>query len=48
MISIKKHQIAKDMITAARGVFDEKWPEAKDYAESESKKLAESLAMITK
>jgi hypothetical protein len=31
---------------AVKGVLTDKWPAAKDYAESEGKKLAETLAMI--
>ena len=40
--------LAAKMFEAFRGNLTDKWPEVKDYAESESKKLAESLVMIEK
>lgn len=35
-----------EMMAAAAGVLEEEWPEAMLYAESELKKLAETLALI--
>ena len=40
--------VAEQMLQASKGVFAGKWPKAKAYAESEFKKLAETLAMIEK
>lgn len=37
-----------DMLAAAGGVLKDKWPEARDYAESEFNKLSESLALVSK
>lgn len=38
--------LAKQMLEAAKGVFDEKWPEVKKFAESESKKFVNNMAEI--
>ncbi|EMP56423.1 hypothetical protein MSNKSG1_05733 [Marinobacter santoriniensis NKSG1] len=46
MSNIDVHQILPGMIAAAKGVFDEKWPIIKDYAEAELEKLARTLAQI--
>lgn len=40
--------VAAQMLQASKGVFAGKWPKVKAYAESEFKKLAETLAMIEK
>ena len=40
--------LAANMLGAIKGVLSKKWPEVKDYAETETKKLAESLAMVEK
>lgn len=40
--------IAKDMITAAKGVVDEKWPATREFFESESKMYAQRLASVAK
>ncbi len=47
-MSIDERELASAMFEAFKGKLTEKWPEVKDYAEAESKKLAESLAMIEK
>jgi hypothetical protein len=39
-------RLGADMLRAMRGVLERDWPEVKDYAEAESRKLAEALAMI--
>jgi ABC-type Zn uptake system ZnuABC Zn-binding protein ZnuA len=41
-------ELAKKMFEAFEGSLTEKWPEVKDYAEAEAKKIAESLVMIEK
>lgn len=46
-MSLDVSQIRKDMIAAARGVFDQKWPEVKEYAEYELKDLARVLGRIS-
>lgn len=47
-MSIDTTEVIKKMLNAAKGVFDEKWPETKDYAESEVKIFAERFATIAK
>lgn len=39
--------LASSILGAMKGVFDDKWPDIKDYAEGESKKLAHTLVQIT-
>lgn len=46
MASINVDQLVKSMLQAAQGVLAEKWPEARDYAESEFKKIGEAIAFI--
>lgn len=46
MSNIDIEEVAKQMIEATKGVFNEKWPEVKKYAESESKKFAANMAEI--
>ncbi|HEU4603169.1 MAG TPA: hypothetical protein VFS24_14440 [Steroidobacteraceae bacterium] len=41
-------QLSKMMITAARGQLKKKWPLVREYAESEARKTAETIAMIEK
>ena len=38
--------LAKQMLEAAKGVFNEKWPEVRKFAESESKKFVSNMAEI--
>lgn len=45
-MSINAGELAGNMLNAMQGVLSEKWPEIKEYAESEAKKLAQSLVMI--
>lgn len=47
-MSLNISELAANMLDAAKQVLSEKWPEIEIYAESETKKLAESLAMIEK
>lgn len=45
-MSLDVGKLSSDVFNAFKGVLSEKWPEVKDYAEAESKKLAENFAMI--
>jgi hypothetical protein len=47
-MSINVTEIATKMLAAIRKVFTKNWPKVEDYAETECKKLAETLAMIEK
>lgn len=47
-MSLDVDAIAKDMISAARGVVDQKWPATQAYFESESKMYAQRLASVAK
>jgi hypothetical protein len=47
-MSLNASELATKMLDAAKGVLSEKWPEIQDYAEGETKKLAQSLVMIEK
>jgi hypothetical protein len=47
-MSIDTSEVFEKMVEAAKGVFDEKWPETKDYAESEAKIFAERFANIAR
>lgn len=48
MANIEIDEILPIMISAAKGVFDKKWPLIKDYAEAELEKLARTLVEIKK
>lgn len=39
-------ELASSMIKAFKGELSEKWPDVKEYAETEARKLAENFAMI--
>lgn len=41
-------ELASKMFEAFKGQLSDKWPDVKDYAEAESKKLAENFVMIEK
>ena len=41
-------ELARKMFEAFESSLIDKWPEVKDYAETEAKKMAESLVMIEK
>jgi len=47
-MSLDVDVIAKDMIAAAKGVVDQKWPATREYFESESKMYAQRLASVAK
>ena len=46
MADIDVQDVPGKMLVAAKGVFKEKWPEVKNYAESEMEKFAKSMAEI--
>ncbi len=48
MPEINIEKLAKDMTGAAMGVFKEKWPSVKTYAEAEFKKLGETVIAVQK
>ena len=47
-MSLDVGEIVSKMRVAFKGKLSDKWPEIKDYAEAESKKLAVNFAMIEK
>ena len=46
MAKINVDDLLKKMLAAAAEPFKKQWPSAKDYAESEIKKIAESIVFI--
>lgn len=48
MTGISASALVTPIIGAFKGTFDDHWPEIKDYAEGEGKKLAYSLEQIVK
>jgi hypothetical protein len=48
MADLKPAELAKAIVAAMKGSFGQQWPKVKDFAEGEGKKLATSLAQITK
>ncbi|TMP29701.1 hypothetical protein [Pseudoalteromonas rubra] len=47
-MSLDVGELASKMFEAFKGELSDKWPDVKDYAEAESKKLAENFVMIEK
>ena len=47
-MSLDTNQLASEMIGAMQAVLQDKWPKIKEYGEAESRKLAESFAMVEK
>ena len=47
-MTIDTNEIFEKMVEAAKGVFDDKWPETKDYTESEARIFAERFATIAR
>ncbi len=45
-MSLDVGELASGMIGAFKGELSDKWPDVKEYAETEAKKLAENFAMI--
>ena len=48
MSNINASELLTNMLSAAEGVFDQKWPQVKDFAETEFEKLAKTLIQIEK
>ena len=48
MAKITAASLASPIIAAFKGSFQERWPEIRDFAEGEARKLAQSLAQIVK
>jgi hypothetical protein len=46
MAAVDWTALAPKMLAAVKGVFGKQWPEAKDYAQSELRKLQETLELI--
>ncbi len=47
-MAIDATAIASDMLSAMKGELTDAWPDIKDYAEAEAKKLAQTFLMIEK
>lgn len=47
-MALKASSLVKEMLVAAKGEVSERWPDVKIYAETEAKKLAQTLVMIEK
>ena len=47
-MNINVSDLSKKMLAASKTVLKDKWPDIKEYAESETKKLAQTVAMIQK
>lgn len=45
-MSLSVSGLARAMVDAARGKLTKHWPDVKEYAKSEAKKTAETLALI--
>ena len=45
-MTINTVELAADMLSAMKGVLSDKWPQIKEYGESEAQKLAHSLTQI--
>src|SRR5881394_3942731 len=45
-MAIDVNNVMQQMLGAAKGVFADKWPEVSAFAESETKKFAQSMAEI--
>lgn len=43
---VDSQKLLQDMVVAARRVLKRRWPEVKEYAEGEFKKIAESISTI--
>ena len=48
MPNIDLSELLDNMLNAAKGELKDKWPEAKEFAESELKKIGESILFIQK
>lgn len=45
-MALKASELARSMMGAAKVQLAERWPELKEYAEAEARKLAQTLVMI--
>lgn len=45
-MSLNASLLGKDILTAFQSTFTSKWPDIKDYAEAEARKMAQTLVMI--
>ena len=45
-MSLNVASLGKSLLTVFKGSLTKKWPEIKEYGESETKKLAQTLVMI--
>lgn len=45
-MSLDVVKLGQDILAALNGSLGDKWPDVKDYGESEAKKLAQTLVMI--
>lgn len=45
-MALNVSELGKAMLTAAKGKLSDHWPDVREYAKSEAKKTAETLAMI--
>lgn len=45
-MKLKASSLAKDMLAAAKGPLQDDWPQIRDYASAEFRKLALSIVMI--
>lgn len=48
MTEINVPELVKQMLEAAQGALDNKWPEAREYAASEFQKIGDSIVFIQK
>ncbi|MFQ5844714.1 MAG: hypothetical protein ACE5JG_06965 [Planctomycetota bacterium] len=47
-MSLSAGTVARDMIRAAAGALEDRWPDARLFAETELRKLAQSLVMLAR
>lgn len=47
-MALRIRDLTKAMVDASRDVFADSWPDIKDYARAEFKKVAESIATVTR
>ena len=45
-MALNVSSLAKTMLASAKGQLDDRWPELKEYADAEARKLAQTLVMI--
>lgn len=47
-MGLKVSELVKQMLGAAKSELDDKWPDVRQYAQAEAKKLAGTIVMIEK